>query len=82
MINKEIQKIIMRAEAELDMIKDKARETDMLAKENLELRSRISKAREYIEENIEGNYFKRYDDDIYKACNDLKEILKGEDNEL
>ena len=35
---------------------------------------------EYIKENIIGNYFKRYDDDIYKACDDILEIL-GSDKE-
>ena len=38
----------------------------------------IKEVREYIEENIKGNYFKRYDDDIYKACDDILEIIDKE----
>lgn len=43
--------------------------------------SRIDKAIEHIEEDIKGNYFKRYDDEVYKLCDDLLEILKGSDKE-
>lgn len=44
----------------------------------------IKEVREYIEEDIKGNYFKRYDDEIYKMCDDILEILdkvsNNEDN--
>lgn len=46
-----------------------------------ELTSRNVKASVYIQENIIGNYFRRYDDEIYKMCDDLLEILKGESDE-
>ena len=49
-----------------------------LLEENVELKKRIKEAREYIEENIIGNYFKRYDDEIYRCCDDILEILEGE----
>ena len=40
---------------------------------------KIYMAIEYIQEDIIGNYFKRYDDEIYKMCADLLNILKGDD---
>ena len=72
---------IIRAEAELDMLKDKARETDELAKENLELRRKIDKAIEHIEEHTENIDRGKYYED-YVETYDLLKILKGEDNEL
>ena len=44
-------------------------------------KSKNDKAVEYIEEDIKGNYFKRYDDEVYKMCEDLLDILKGVDKE-
>lgn len=39
----------------------------------------IKEAIEYINECIKGNYFRRYDDEVYKMCDELLEILdKGE----
>lgn len=38
----------------------------------------IKEVREYIKD-IKDNYFKRYDDEVYKMCEELLEILdKGE----
>ena len=71
---------IIRAESELDMIKDKSRETDMLAKENLELRSRINKAIDYINEMcLFSDGYASYGDDLRPEH--IVDILKGEDNE-
>lgn len=51
-------------------------------KEEIErLNNIINEAIEYIEEDIKGNYFKRYDDEVYKMCEDLLDILKGVDKE-
>jgi hypothetical protein len=46
-----------------------------------DLQQRINKAIEYIKEDIEGNYFKRYDDEIYEMCDNLLEILGDKENE-
>lgn len=35
----------------------------------------IDKALEYIKENIEGNYIRRYEDEIYRDCDELLKIL-------
>ena len=59
-------------------IKDLQQENEKLKESNGELTNRNVKASVYILENIKGNYFKRYDDEIYKMCDDLLEILKGE----
>ena len=50
-------------------------------KENIELQEKIDRAIEYIDEEIKSNYFKRYEDEVYKMCDDLLKILKGESNE-
>lgn len=34
---------------------------------------------EYIKENIKGNYFRRYEDEIYRYCDELLEILGDRD---
>lgn len=48
--------------------------------ENKRLNNIVIEARRYIEEDIKGNYFKRYDDEVYKLCDELLNILesKGE----
>lgn len=38
----------------------------------------IKEAREYIEQDIKTNYFKRYDDEVYNLCDELLEILDKE----
>lgn len=35
----------------------------------------IKEVREHIEQDIKANYFKRYDDEVYKLCDELLEIL-------
>ena len=47
------------------------------------LHSIIKEVREYIEQDIKGNYFKRYDDEVYNLCDKLLEILEkvGDSNE-
>jgi regulator of replication initiation timing len=52
-----------------------------LQQENKQLKEEIDKAIEYIKEDIEGNYFKRYDDEIYEMCDNLLEILGDKENE-
>ena len=42
------------------------------------LKGIIKEVREYIEEDIKGNYFKRYDDEVYKIIDKLLEILDKE----
>lgn len=49
MTNKEISALEVRADMELDMLKDKARERGILAKENLELKKDIKSLKEQIE---------------------------------
>ena len=44
-------------------------------------KERLDKAIQYIEEDIKGNYFKRYDDEVYKMCEELLNILKGSEKE-
>ena len=39
------------------------------------LQDRIDEAIEYINEDIKANYFKIYDDEVYKMCDDLLKIL-------
>lgn len=42
----------------------------------------LDKAIKYINENIKSNYFKRYDDEIYRHFEELLEILMlGEEND-
>lgn len=51
-------------------------------KEIERLNNIIKEAREYIQNDIKGNYFKRYDDEVYEMCEELLEILdKEKDNE-
>jgi hypothetical protein len=50
-------------------------------KKSYNLQQRIDEALNYIQEDIKSNYFKRYDDSIYKMFDDLEKILRGEDNE-
>lgn len=45
------------------------------------LNSIIKEVREYIEQDIKANYFKRYDDEVYKICDELLEILDKADKE-
>lgn len=76
---------IIKGEAYLDMLKDKARETDELAKENLGLRRKINKAIEYIEKNSYTTLDAIDDINFYivrlDTCDDLLDILKGVDKE-
>ena len=72
-----LQQKLVQVDDYLDMLKDKAKETDELAKENLQLRTKISKAIEYIEHA--QNYAKeKY---LYVNGDDLLDILKGVDKE-
>ena len=41
----------------------------------------IKEVRGYIEQDIKGNYFERYDDEVYKLCDELLEILDKENKE-
>lgn len=46
------------------------------AKKEIErLNNIIKEVREHIEQDIKANYFKRYDDEVYKLCDELLEIL-------
>jgi hypothetical protein len=62
-----------------DYITNLQQENERLKESIEELTNRNVKASVYILENIKGNYFKRYDDEIYKMCADLLNILKGDD---
>lgn len=44
-----------------------------------ELQARIDKAKENIK-NYKDNYFVRYDDNVYKLCDETIDILEGDDN--
>ena len=46
-------------------------EDKLQQKENI-----IKEFREYIEEDIKGNYFKRYDDEVYKMCEELLKNIR------
>lgn len=46
------------------------------------LREINGNAIEYIQNEIQGNYFKRYDDEVYKMCEDLLNILNGNEELL
>ena len=43
---------------------------ELQQKENI-----IKEVKEYIQNDIKGNYFKRYDDEVYEMCEKLLEIL-------
>ena len=76
---KEINTNVLYSDGEL-LIKEMGK-TKQLKQKIERLHSIIKEAREYIEEDIKGNYFKRYDDEVYKLCDELLEILdKVEEN--
>lgn len=68
---------ICNLQEEIERLKERL---DIAQTAYLSLDEKINKAIEYIEEDIRGNYFKRYDDEVYKMCEDLLGILKGDDN--
>lgn len=47
--------------------------------ENKDLQARIDKAIENIK-NYKDNYFVRYDDNVYKLCDETLDILNGSDD--
>lgn len=55
-------------------------EVEMIYRDNdiKYLKGIIKEVREYIEQDIKANYFKRYDDEVYKLCDKLLEILDKE----
>ena len=69
-------------ETKEDMMNDfiSLRMYDMSKDKEIErLHSIIKEAIENIEDNWQGNYFVRYDDNVYKLCDETLEILKGVD---
>ena len=53
-----------------------------LKHENEWLHHIIKEVREYIQNDIKGNYFKRYDDEVYEMCEELLEILDKVGDEI
>ena len=56
------------------------RNNDKLKQENEKLINILVKIKEDVED-ITSNYFKRYDDDVYKLCNNILEKIKEVDKE-
>ena len=78
----EILDLIENQEQEIERLKKANKKLQRIANknevENFVLKSIIKEVREKIED-IKSNYFKRYDDEVYKLCDDILEILdKGE----
>lgn len=74
--NKEKDKEIERLQKDLTYYQEYS--ADLLNKNNT-FENIIKEVREYIENDIKGNYFKRYDDKVYEMCEELLGILdKGE----
>lgn len=72
-----------RLRKEIERLNNEKESFKKLYKIELEVSSNldniINEVREYLKEDINGNYFKRYDDEVYKMCEELLEILdKGE----
>jgi len=82
----EVVEIIKNKEKKIEELKRKLKQHEKCRrkqqqfydKEIERLHSIIKEVREYIEENIRGNYFRRYDDEIYNVCDDIFEILDKE----
>lgn len=79
MTSEEIQQAYIRADAELDILKDKAREYDMLAKEYLELRRKINKAVQYIQQKRQN--FSGWLEISSTQVDELLDILEGVNKE-
>lgn len=68
----QLEKMYEEADNDRHQLFDKYEQLENIRKEAIE----------YINEEIKGNYFRRYEDEVYKMCDDLLNILnKGDNND-
>ena len=66
--NRELMDLNIKYEEEIKIL-----QSQLQQKENI-----IKEVRENIKENWQGNYFVRYNDNVYKLCDEILEILDKE----